>query len=239
MELNIREAANLLNVTSDTLHQWIRTRGLPAHRVNEQYRFNQSQLLEWATAEGLPLSCQLFQKPHGAASSSRLPMLTQALERGGIVYDLPGKDMRMVLGECVHRLPLPQGIDRTFLLRMLLARERLGSTGIGEGIAVPHVRNPIVLRVAHPIVSLAFLHQPVDFHAIDGRPVSVLFSLITPTVRTHLALLSRLASLLQDAAVRQLLNQRASREAILARFSQAEALLAASAGATTGKKHPS
>jgi PTS system nitrogen regulatory IIA component len=236
MELTAREAAKLLDVTPDTLHQWIKHRGLPAHRLNEHYRFNQTQLLEWATAEGIALSPQSFRELRGAAQP-RAPMLTQALELGGIFYDLPGKDMRMVLNELVHRLSLPQEIDRTFLLRMLLARERLGSTGIGEGIAVPHVRNPIVLRVPTALVLLAFLHQPVDFHAVDGKPVSILFTLITPTVHTHLTLLSRLAFLLHDAALRQSLNQRASREVILTHFSRLEAQLRTSAGATTGGKH--
>lgn len=235
MELNIREAATLLNVTPDRLRQWIRTRGLPTHRVNEHYRFNQSQLLEWATAEGIPLSPQSFRALPGAVPS-RTPALTQALEQGGIVYDVPGKDMRMALSELVHRLPLPQEVDRTFLLRMLLARERLGSTGIGEGIAVPHVRNPIVLRVPSPLVSLAFLHQPVEFRAVDGKPVSILFTLITPTVRMHLTLLSRLAFLLHDAALREALNQRASREAILLHFSRVETPLKTSAGPATGQK---
>lgn len=228
MELTAHEAASLLNVTPETLHQWIRTRGLPAHRFQEQYRFSRAQLLEWATAEGVPLSPQSFRALPGAAPS-RMPTLAQALARGGIVYDVPGKDRRMVLGELVHRLPLPQAVDRTFLLRMLLARERLGSTGIGEGIAVPHVRNPIVLRVPTPLVCLAFLRQPVEFHAVDGRPVSTLFTLITPTVRTHLTLLSRLAFMLHDAALRQVLSHRGSREAILAQVCRIEAQVKTSA----------
>jgi PTS system nitrogen regulatory IIA component len=235
MELTAREAAKLLNVTPDTLRQWIKHRGLPAHRLNEHDRFNQTQLLEWATAEGIPLSPQSFRGLRGAAQP-RAPMLTQALERGGVVYGVPGKDMRMVLSELVHRLPLPQEVDRTFLLRMLLARERLGSTGIGEGLAIPHVRNPIVLRVPTPLVSLAFLHQPVDFRAVDGQPVSILFTLITPTVRMHLTLLSRLAFLLHDAALRETLKQRASREAILLHFSRIETQLKTAAGPRTGQK---
>ncbi|MBI4597428.1 MAG: PTS sugar transporter subunit IIA [Candidatus Omnitrophica bacterium] len=229
MVLNIREAAALLNVTPDTLHQWIKTRGLPAHRVREHYRFNQSQLLEWATAEGIPLS----------PAPSRLLMLTQALERGGIVHDLPGKDMRMALKELVGQLPLPPEIDRIFLLRMLLARERLGSTGIGEGIAVPHVRNPIVLRVPTPLVSLAFLRQPVDFHALDGKPVSMLFTLVTPTVRMHLTLLSRLAFVLHDAALRNTLHPRAAREMILKHFSRIELQLQPASETMAARKHQS
>ena len=61
------------------------------------------------------------------------------------------------------RLPLPESLDREFLAGALAAREAMGSTGIGHGIALPHVRNPIVLKIEAPIVSLALLATPIDF----------------------------------------------------------------------------
>jgi nitrogen PTS system EIIA component len=127
-------------------------------------------------------------------------------------------------------MPLPADVDRELLLRVLVARETLGSTGIGDGIAVPHVRNPIVLRVPTPRVTLCFLKTPIDFQALDGKPVFALFSLVSPTVRTHLHLLSRLAFVLQDAACRAVLRRRAPAEEILAEFGRAEARVALRAG---------
>ena len=235
MELTAREAAKLLSVTPDILYQWVKERSLPAHRVNEHYRFNRTQLLEWATAEGVPLSAQSFRMGSGSAQS-HAPVLTRALELGGVIEDLPGQQIRAVLKELVARLPLPKDIDRTFLLRMLIARERLGSTGLGEGIAIPHVRNPIVLRVSTPMVTLAFLRQPVDFHAVDGKPVSTLFTLITPTVRMHLTLLSRLAFVLQDASLRQALNRRERFDIILGHCSRVEGQLKTTAAPSGGRK---
>ena len=90
MELTAREAAKLLSVTPDILYQWVKERGLPAHRVNEHYRFNRTQLLEWATAEGVPLSAQSFRVGSGSAQSHALT-LTRALELGGVIEDLPGQ----------------------------------------------------------------------------------------------------------------------------------------------------
>jgi len=235
MELTAREAARLLNISQEVLYQWMRDKGLPAHRVNEQYRFNHAQLLEWATAEGVPLSAQSFRMGHGSAQA-HAPVLTRALELGGLIEDLPGQQIRAVLKELVTRLPLPKDADRTFLLRMLIARERLGSTGLGEGIAIPHVRNPIVLRVSTPMVTLAFLRQPVDFHAVDGKPVSTLFTLITPTVRMHLTLLSRLAFVLQDTSVRQALSQRERFDSILGHCSRVEDQLKTAASPSGGQK---
>ena len=98
----------------------------------------------------------------------------------------------------VEVLPLPEDVDRELLLRLFLAREASASTAIGDGIAIPHVRNPIVLNVKRPMVTLCFLEHPVDFGALDHKPVYILFSLICPTVRSHLQTLSRLSYTLQD-----------------------------------------
>ena len=116
-------------------------------------------------------------------------------------------------------------MDREFLLRVLLARENLQSTGIGDGIAIPHVRNPIVLHVARPMIALCFLEKPVDFGALDGKPVSVLFSLISPTVRAHLRMLSRLSFALSDAGFKNAIIGQASREEILSHARRVEAAL--------------
>jgi len=221
VELTARDIARLLNVSPEMVYRWIKEKGLPARRLNEQYRCNRTQLLEWASARRIPLAPHLFRELKDSRHASGLN-LTRTLEVGGIVYDLPGHDRRSVIEAIVERLPLPSEANRTLLLRMLLARERMGSTGIGEGIAIPHVRNPVILHVRAPMVTLGFLRHPVDFHAVDGKPVSVLFTLISPTIRLHLRLLSRLAFALQDSRVRRILQDHRSELEILAAFSRAE-----------------
>jgi PTS system nitrogen regulatory IIA component len=93
----------------------------------------------------------------------------------------------------VERLPIPADVDRASVLAMLLAREGAGSTAVGNGVALPHVRSPLVLAQDAPAVAACYLANPVEFGAPDGKPVSVLFLLVTPTVRVHLQLLARLA----------------------------------------------
>ena len=115
-----------------------------------------------------------------------LPSLSDALKAGGISYRIGGNDKPSVLHVIVDILNLPEEVDRGFLYQVLMARETLGSTGIGDGIAIPHVRNPVVLHVSKPSMTLCFLDHPIDFGAIDGQPVSTLFTLISPTVRAHL-----------------------------------------------------
>ncbi len=113
-------------------------------------------------------------------------------------------------------LRLPEEVDREFLLEVLLAREALESTAVGDGIAVPHVRNPVVLHVEQPAITLCFLEAPVDFGALDGHPVHTLFTLISPTVKAHLHLLSRLTFALRNADFKALIVRQASRDEIFA-----------------------
>jgi PTS system nitrogen regulatory IIA component len=195
MELTVRKAAALLGVTESTIFRWIDERSLPAYRVNDSYRFNETELLEWA-------NCNPVRPPRTLiAPAEDTPAafgLEAALQAGGVHAGVPGRDGAAVLKSVVAAMPLPADVNREFLLQMLLARESAGSTGIGDGIAIPHARNPIVLHLPRPMVSLCYLAQPVDFGAIDGKPVHTLFTIMSPTIKTHLALLSRLAFALRD-----------------------------------------
>lgn len=112
-------------------------------------------------------------------------------------------------------MPLPDLVDRQFLLQVLLARESLGSTGVGNGIAFPHVRNPVVMHIQRPIVTLCFLERPIDFEALDGQPVHTLLTVLSPTVRSHLHTLARISYSLQQPAFADVIRRPGSREDIV------------------------
>lgn len=214
MELALKEAARLLSLPEETVYRLARDGELPSYRVQDQYLFNRVDLQEWATAHNVRIAPELY---------ADKPSVRDALERGGVHYQLPGDSREQVL-EAVTRLPqVPRSLDRGLLYQLLVSREALASTGIGEGIAIPHPRDPVVVPDAAPVLMLAFLARPVDFHAIDGQPVRVVFTLLSPSIRQHLQMLARLAYALHDAPLRELLHTRAPAEAILARFAALEA----------------
>lgn len=222
MQLTVRDAARLLKVSERTIYRWISEGSIPSYKIQDQHRFNRVELLEWATSRRIPVAPEIFDEPE---SEQAVPSLSDALERGGIHYRVSGTDRDSVLRSVVALLHLPEEVDREFLYSVFLARERLGSTGVGDGIAIPHVRSPIVLHVTRPEVCLCFLEKPVDFGAIDGKPVAVLFALVSPTVRAHLQLLSRLSFLLQDEHLRAVLKRQGARDEIVAVFRETEAKL--------------
>jgi len=231
MQLTVNDVARFLNISEKTLYRMIRHGEIPARKIHDQYRFNRTELLDWAMAHHKTMSPE-FAKNDEKTSATRLPLLSDALKSGGIFYGLAGTDKKSVLRSLVAVLRLPPGSDRDLLLKMLLAREEMASTSIGEGIAVPHARNPLVFQVAEPQITLGFLETPVDFQALDGKPVFVLFSIITPAVRIHLHFLSRLAFALQDNGFRELIIRRAQGDQIIRDLTRVESSFAPGTGKT-------
>lgn len=214
MQVTVKEAARMLAVSEKSIYRWIKQEVIPFYKINEQYRFNRTEILEWATAHHKQVSPAIFEETE--SDSASLPSLFEAVTSGGIQYRLSGDDQLSVLRSIVDVLKLPDDVDRDFLYQVLLARETLGSTGIGDGIAIPHVRNPVVLHVDKPTVTICFLENPIDFKALDGKPVNILFTIISTTVRAHLHLLSRIAFVLHNQEMKDVLMKQASREELMA-----------------------
>ncbi|APW63867.1 PTS sugar transporter subunit IIA [Paludisphaera borealis] len=226
MNLSVRDTAGLLKVSEKTIYRWIKQQTIPAYRVQEQYRFNRAEILEWATSRRLNVSSEIFAEPE--AEGQPVPSLLDALEAGGVFYRVSGDDKEDALREAVELLRLPDEVDREFLLRVLLAREAIAPTACGDGVAIPHVRNPIVLHVERPMVTLCFLERPIEYGALDGKPVGTLFMVISPTTRAHLHLMAKLSFVLRDQGVRHAVERQESRLEILRQIGRAEQELAPS-----------
>ena len=99
------------------------------------------------------------------------------------------------------------------IFQVLLERERLGSTGLGKGVAIPHARVP---DLPHTVAAMLTLENPVDFESVDGQPVDIAFGLLVPEDDTdnHLQHLSRLVTLFRDPDVCEKIRSASSDEAI-------------------------
>jgi PTS system nitrogen regulatory IIA component len=233
MQLSVKDVARILSVKETTVYRWIEKAALPGHRINNQYRFNRAELFEWATANNVTISAELFTESE--ENTEPFAGLYNALSAGGIFYGIPAVDKPSALSGIVKRMPLPEGVNREFLLNILLAREALASTGIGNGIAIPHVRNPIVLRVPHPSITLSFLENPIDFSAIDNQPVYCLFTIISPTVRVHLHLLSQLSVALRNSEFQHCLKIQAPEQEIYRQIQRIDRELNGSPASSPGQ----
>ncbi len=224
MQLMARDAARLLGVSEAAVQRWVRSGELKAKRVNDQYRLNPIDLLEFAASRKLDISPDLFAQ---LEPPQALPTLADAIRAGGVHAGIPGADKASILHAVVARLPLSRGVDRELLHRMLLAREMLGSTALGNGIAIPHPRNPIVFHVARASAAICYLERPADFEALDGKPVHTLVTLVSPSTRVHLHLLALVAAALRDPAVVAKLEVHAGVDEIVPEIARVEAAVAA------------
>jgi len=122
-----------------------------------------------------------------------------------INLNLSSSDRDSVLGELTNQIPelAKEPGAREILLRALHEREQLHSTGIGDGIALPHARNALVGLVNHSIIVFGRHPTGIPYDAVDKMPARLFFLLIAPTVTQHLAILARLSRLLRDPKLRQ------------------------------------
>jgi len=132
-------------------------------------------------------------------------VLTPALT----VNQLPGNSKKRVLENIsdllAGQLDTDQELSET-LFNSFLVRERLGSTGIGNGVAVPHCRSPGVKKIYGCLTKLA---TSVDFDAVDDQPVDLVFALVVPEEKNdeHLSTLARIAQVMQSPTSRQMLRE--------------------------------
>ena len=211
MRLTIRDLTEILNVSEKTVRRWIKQGTIPAYRIQGQYRFNKAEILEWATSRRINVAANIFTEPENFPVTG----LADALCAGGIFYRVHGSNKESAIKAVVENIRLPDDADRAMLLQFILAREAIASTGIGDGIAIPHVRNPLVLNVDQPIATLCFLEKPIEFLSLDGQPVYCLFTIVAPTVRSHLYLLSRLAFALRNPDFKNAIKHQNSRDEII------------------------
>lgn len=140
--------------------------------------------------------------------------LQTILTPGRSLVNVPGGSKKRVLEQIANLVAreLPD-LDSQDIFESLIAREKLGSTGFGNGIAIPHCR---LVGCNAPISALLRLETAVDFDAIDGAPVDLLFVLLVPEAATdaHLELLRQIASMLDRSDVRSSLRQAEDSEAL-------------------------
>ena len=165
MQLTFRDVEKAFEVEERTLYQWLNSRGMPAVKANDQYYFNSVEILEWALKNRIRLTTGALRLCEKARQGQ--DVITPALLRGGVYLGLSGTHREEILGTVIDLLPLPDHVQRASLKEMLISREQAGTTGIGNGIAIPHVKHPVVLAGMEPVVGLFFLENPVDFASPD------------------------------------------------------------------------
>jgi len=223
MLLSIDDLSKCLSMPADTLRRWIRQGRIPVKWKGDRCIFSTRIISSWADDHNLKFM------PPGDAQTAKHDLLSQrivtAMETGGVHYDVAGSTVSEALREAVDRIGDMIGeTTKPALLKSLLEREEMMSTGIGHGLAVPHPRKPVAGIDAPPLIATCFLKNPVDFGAIDHQPVHVMFLLVASDSHSHLYLLARLSYCIRDGGFRELLADVPEKEILIKKVGEFEAL---------------
>ena len=139
--------------------------------------------------------------------------ILDALLKEAILSDLKANDKKRVLEELVTPVARIADLNHDYLVKVLMERERLGSTGIGEGIGIPHGK---VKDLESLVLGFGLSKKGVDFDSMDGQPAHIFFLLLTPENSTglHLKLLARISRILKNDPFKQRLLHATNRDEI-------------------------
>lgn len=144
--------------------------------------------------------------------------LTTILTVDQVLLDLDAGSKKRVFEQAGMLFEARLGMARSIIFDSLFAREKLGSTGLGQGVAIPHGRIKGLKQAAGALIRLA---APIPFDSPDGRPVTLLFVLLVPEQATeeHLQILSELAQRFSDRSFRDALQAAVDADAVISLFS--------------------
>ncbi len=132
--------------------------------------------------------------------------LCALIQKGGVYKDVEGETVSEILTSAVSLIKLPDGLDKNLLKSELIKREKILSTAVGNGIALPHPQRKLITNIKDQRVAVCFLRKPTDMNAPDARKVYVYFILLTADAEQHIGILSEIANLAKNKEFKILLE---------------------------------
>ncbi len=141
--------------------------------------------------------------------------LAELIHKGGVFKDVEGSSPEEIYGKITGMMSLPVGLSAETICNALCEREKIMSTAVGNGIALPHARIPLLKDEDDQRICVVYLKHPIDMRAPDERKVFVMFVILSANQRSHLNVLSELVQLFQQKEFKNLLEKNASEAELL------------------------
>lgn len=226
MDLKIKDVAELLNISETTVRRWLAEGKIPAYRIHHQYRFSRGEIQNWVMSH--KLGClqnavisedreeKTFNPGESCHPSGGIQQfsLYRAIYKGGIWRQISGNSKEEVIRNAMKPIADKLEVDAEGLAELLWDRERLQPTALNNGIGVPHTRD-FLLKGSQDAVSVVFLQKPIDYGALDGKPVHTLFFLFACEDKRHLHLLAKIALFCSNEKNVDFLSTKPTKEAFL------------------------
>jgi PTS system nitrogen regulatory IIA component len=218
MDLKIKDVADLLNISETTVRRWLGEGKIPAYRISQQYRFNRAEIEDWVILHKQGKINTFTPDKNGESekgvSGSKQFSLYRAIYKGQVLSGIPGKTKEDVIRATMKKIAPEMHLDADVLTELLLDRERLQPTALNNGLGIPHTRD-FLLSSPNDVVTVAFPDRPLEYGALDGKPVHTLFFLFAANDKKHLHLLAKIAHLSSQPKAVSLLQSKPNREQLL------------------------
>jgi nitrogen PTS system EIIA component len=234
MDLKIKDVADLLNVSESTIRRWISDGKIPTYRINQHYFFSRTEIENWVIshkldkttegvspftrrkeAESLSISLPARTPPQSQQTGgSKQFSLFRAVHKGDVLRNISGECKEDIIRTVMRKVAKLLHVDADVMTDLLLDRENMMPTALNNGIAVPHTRDSL-LNAHHDVVIVVFLEKPLEYGALDGKPVDTLFFLFACEDKRHLHLLAKIAHLSNQQSVRDFFHTHPSKEDLL------------------------
>lgn len=187
--MTLEEVAEYLQVSEKSILRMAQSGKIPAAKVASQWRFMRSVVDDWLMAQ---MEIPSVRSAPARKEPPKLPPLTQLIPAEMMNVDITPGSKENVLKQVVEPLRTSKLVRQPKrFLDSLYERERMVSTGIGHGIAIPHPRRPLVGLFKDPFVALGVCREGTDFEALDHQRTYIFFLLCAPTEDVQLRLLAR------------------------------------------------
>ncbi len=193
--LSLSDISKLLGLPEVTIQRWEHQGKIPYKVINKQIVFKRKEIIEWANAHDLHV-IEEKQKV-----KSNLFSISDIIKNSGIYYNITGNDVYSVFENALAQLTYIKSSKKGKVLDELINREEMASTGIGNGIAIPHTRSRLDLGLKQPFIPVFFTENSIQYNAPDKQPVNVLFMIFSNSVKEHLKILSGLSYILRQSEV--------------------------------------
>ncbi len=210
MDLKTKDVAELLNISEKTVEKWIAEGKIPAYQIDQEYRFSPSEIEDWIMEQKLGVQFE----PDRQEAGNMQYGLYRAINRGGVLDQLQGVNKQQIISQTMDYMAKNFELDAAVLTDLFLDRERMMSTALGHGIAVPHTRD-FLIDTHFDVITVVYPKQPIEFGALDGEPVHTLFFLFASEDRHHLQLLAKLAHINVGERAREFFKSRPSKQELL------------------------
>lgn len=217
MDLTIKDISLLLMISEKEINGLVKKKDIPCQIIQDKVFFSKQQIVEWALTRNIPINVS----NHKQMEEYHVKALSAVLDQNSFYYDCDFSK-ETYIEQMVNLVDLEINVDKSIIVQLLKSREELMSTAVGNGIALPHPRIPLMVGRDKPLLVFFFLKNPLDLDSIDEKPVHTIILLISQTIKQHLSLLAHLSFLLLQDTMKTALMDRLEYKEILGIISSIE-----------------